>query len=329
MRITFYSAKEYDQLSFSNAEEAVNYDLQFVEQALDLSTVEHSKGSVAICVFVNDTVSEEVLVQLRDYGVKFVLLRCAGFNNIDLAAAKKWGIQVANVPAYSPESIAEHAVALLLSLNRRIPTALNRVKQFDFSLDGLQGIVLKGKKVGIVGTGKIGIATASILKGFGMELIAYDPYPNKAFEELGGRYVTFDYLVKQSDVISLSCPATPENIHLFNDEVFQKTKPGVLLINTGRGVLIDTSAAIKALQSGILRGLGLDVYEKEAALFFNNHRNETIQDDELRLLLSFENVILTGHQAFLTEEALGVIADITFRNLKSLNEEGSEAFIVH
>lgn len=328
MKITFYSAKEYDQVSFANAEEAIDYELQFVAQALDLHSVEQARGSAAICVFVNDTVSEEVLLQLAAFGVQFVLLRCAGFNNIDLVAAKKLGIQIANVPAYSPESIAEHAVALLLSLNRRIPTALNRVKQFDFSLDGLQGIVLKGKTVGLVGTGKIGLAIAGILKGFGMELIAFDPYPNSAFEALGGRYVPFDYLVEQSDVISLSCPATPENRHLFSDAVFERIKPGMLLINTGRGVLIDTVAAIKALQSGKLRGLGLDVYEREAALFFNNHRNETIEDDNLRLLLSFDNVILTGHQAFLTEEALAVIAHITFQNLKGLVEKNVEVFLV-
>ncbi|MEY4922739.1 MAG: hypothetical protein RLY17_1456, partial [Pseudomonadota bacterium] len=246
-------------------------------------------------------------------------LRCAGFNNVDLQAAKELGIQVVRVPAYSPEAVAEHAVGMMMSLNRRIHRAYQRTRDANFSLEGLIGFNMHNRTAGIIGTGKIGIATLRILNGFGMKLLAYDPYPGQQALALGAEYVCLDELYAQSDVISLHCPMTSDNYHLLNKESFDKMKDGVMIINTSRGGLIDSAAAIKALKQQKIGALGMDVYENERDLFFEDKSNDVIQDDIFRRLSSCHNVLFTGHQAFLTEEALTSISNITMQNIAQLN----------
>ncbi|CAM1511774.1 Fc.00g092870.m01.CDS01 [Cosmosporella sp. VM-42] len=324
MRVSVFSAKPYDKKYLASVLEAKHsesgVELIFHEFALDEDTVSIVDGADAICVFVNDTVNENVLMELAERGVKAVLLRCAGFNNVDLDVAEKLRIMVANVPSYSPEAVAEFAVALIQTLNRKTHRAYNRVREGNFALDGLLGKTLYGKTVGIVGTGKIGVATARIMKGFGCRLLAYDPFRSPAFEEYG-EYRTLDELLPECDIVSLHCPLMEKTRHIINPENLAKMKQGAMLVNTSRGGLIDTEAVIHALKSNHIGGLALDVYEAEGELFYNDHSSHIIQDDHLMRLMTFPNVLVCGHQAFFTEEALTEIAECTLRNL--------EEFMVH
>ncbi|MGJ8513912.1 2-hydroxyacid dehydrogenase [Carnimonas bestiolae] len=319
MKITFFSAHRYDQHSFDHAAASLPSDSsrEFVyqEAALDIDTVALAHDSDAVCVFVNDTLDRHVLEQLHGYGVKAVLLRCAGFNNVDLDTAHQLGMFVARVPAYSPPAVAEHALALTMTLNRHIHRAYTRARDGNFALDGLLGRNLHGKTVGIVGTGRIGVATARIFKGLGCNVIGSDPFPSDEFRDIG-KLVELPQLLEASDVISLHCPLLESTHHLINSDTLPQMKKGVLLINTSRGGLIDTQAVIGALKSGQLGGLAIDVYENEEPLFFKNREETFIDDDQFVRLMSFPNVLITGHQGFFTEEALHEIAHTTLGNLE-------------
>lgn len=271
-----------------------------------------------MCLFVNDDGSREVLEELAALGVEILALRCAGFNNVDLDAAQELGIKVVRVPAYSPEAVAEHAVGMMMCLNRRIHRAYLRTRDANFSLEGLIGFNMHNRTAGVIGTGKIGVATMRILKGFGMKLLAYDPFPSEQALELGAEYVDLKTLYAQSDVITLHCPLTPENHHLLNADAFAMMKNGVMVINTSRGALIDSTAAIDALKQQKIGALGMDVYENERDLFFEDKSNDVIQDDVFRRLSACHNVLFTGHQAFLTEEALTSISQTTLQNISQL-----------
>ncbi|MBS6022200.1 MAG: 2-hydroxyacid dehydrogenase [Haemophilus haemolyticus] len=318
MKIAIYSTKSYDRKYIELINAKYNFDLEFFDFMLNESTARLAEHCEVVCIFVNDNGSRKVLEKLAALGVKIVALRCAGFNNVDLKAAQELGIQVVRVPAYSPEAVAEHTIGLMMTLNRRIHRAYQRTREANFSLEGLIGFNMHGRTVGVIGTGKIGIAVIRILKGFGMNILAYDPFKNPVVEELGGQYVELDELYAKSHVITLHCPATPENYHLLNREAFAKMKDGVMIVNTSRGSLIDTQAAIDALKQRKIGALGMDVYENERDLFFEDKSNEVIQDDIFRRLSSCHNVLLTGHQAFLTEEALTNIADVTLSNVYKL-----------
>ncbi len=318
MKIAIYSTKQYDRKFLEKANQQFGYELEFFDFMLSAQTAKTAVGSQAVCIFVNDDGGREVLTELAQLGVKTLALRCAGFNNVDLAAAKELGIDVVRVPAYSPEAVAEHAVGLMLCLNRRIHRAYQRTRDANFSLEGLIGFNMHQRTAGIIGTGKIGIATMRILKGFGMKLLAFDPYPNPQALELGAQYVDLQTLYAQSDVISLHCPLTPENHHLLNASAFAQMKDGVMIVNTSRGGLIDSQAAIDALKQQKIGSLGMDVYENERDLFFVDKSNDVILDDVFRRLSSCHNVLFTGHQAFLTEEALLSISQTTLSNIKQL-----------
>lgn len=318
MKIAVYSTKSYDRKYLELVNVKYNFDLEFFDFMLSKRTAKMAEGCQAVCIFVNDNEDREVLTELAQIGVKIIALRCAGFNNVDLEAAKELGLSVVRVPAYSPEAVAEHTVGLMLTLNRRIHRAYQRTREANFSLEGLIGFNMHGRTVGVIGTGKIGLAVMRILKGFGMHILCYDPFKNPAAEELGATYVSLDELYAHSHVITLHCPATPENYHLLNAEAFKKMKDGVMIINTSRGTLIDTQAAIEALKSRKIGALGMDVYENERDLFFEDKSNEVILDDVFRRLSSCHNVLLTGHQAFLTEEALTSISDVTLSNIHAL-----------
>ncbi|MEX4589931.1 2-hydroxyacid dehydrogenase [Haemophilus influenzae] len=318
MKIAIYSTKSYDRKYIELINAKYNFDLEFFDFMLNESTARLAEHCEVVCIFVNDNGSRKVLEKLAALGVKIVALRCAGFNNVDLKAAQELGIQVVRVPAYSPEAVAEHTIGLMMTLNRRIHRAYQRTREANFSLEGLIGFNMHGRTVGVIGTGKIGIAVMRILKGFGMNILAYDPFKNPVVEDFGGQYVELDELYAKSHVITLHCPATPENYHLLNREAFAKMKDGVMIVNTSRGSLIDTQAAIDALKQRKIGALGMDVYENERDLFFEDKSNEVIQDDIFRRLSSCHNVLLTGHQAFLTEEALTNIADVTLSNVYKL-----------
>ena len=318
MKIAIYSTKSYDRKYIELINAKYNFDLEFFDFMLNESTARLAEHCEVVCIFVNDDGNRKVLEKLAALGVKIVALRCAGFNNVDLKAAQELGIKVVRVPAYSPEAVAEHTVGLMMTLNRRIHRAYQRTREANFSLEGLIGFNMHGRTVGVIGTGKIGVAVMRILKGFGMHILAYDPFKNHAVEELGAEYVELDELYARSHVITLHCPATPENYHLLNREAFAKMKDGVMIINTSRGSLIDTPAAIDALKQRKIGALGMDVYENERDLFFEDKSNEVILDDVFRRLSSCHNVLLTGHQAFLTEEALTSIADVTLSNVYKL-----------
>lgn len=326
MKLAVFSTRPYDQ-KYLKSVHAAKYgesgiELVFHEFALDDDTVSLVDSVDAVCVFVNDTLSKHVVTTLASKGVKAILLRCAGFNNVDLETAQNLGIMVANVPSYSPEAVAEFAVALIQTLNRQTHRAYNRVREGNFALEGLLGRTLCGKTVGIVGVGKIGLATARIMKGFGCRLLAYDPFPSPAFEEYG-EYRSLDDLLPECDIVSLHCPLMPQTRHIINAESLKKMKKDAMLVNTSRGGLLDTSAVIRALKSQHLGGLAIDVYEAEGELFYNDHSSKIIQDDHLMRLMTFPNVIVCGHQAFFTEEALTEIADCTLRNLDEYKKEGT------
>jgi D-lactate dehydrogenase len=282
---------------------------------LGSETVELAAGCPAVCIFVNDRADAAVLEALQRGGTRLVALRCTGFNNVDLKAAASLGIKVVRVVTYSPNSVAEHAVALLMAINRKIHRAYNRTRDSNFSLDGLIGFDLAGKTVAVVGTGKIGRVFAQIMLGFGCEVIGYDPYPHPEFEAMGARYAQPGEIGALADVVSLHCPLTPSTYHIINAETLKRAKPGALLINTSRGGLVDTEAVIDALKSGQLGGLAIDVYEQEADLFFRDLSSVVIADDVFQRLISFPNVIVTGHQAFLTREALTTICETTMRSV--------------
>ncbi|MFT3973643.1 MAG: 2-hydroxyacid dehydrogenase [Amaricoccus sp.] len=316
MRTAVFSTKPYDRefLSAANADGA--HDLAFLEARLDAATAPLAEGFEAVCVFVNDRLDAEVIAILAAGGVRVVALRCAGFNNVDIAAAARLGVVVVRVPAYSPHAVAEFTVAMLLALDRNIPRAWARVRENNYALDGLIGRNLHGRRVGVIGTGKIGAIVARILKlGFGCEVVASDPFENPEVTALGIPYVPRAEVVAGSDVVTLHCPLTPDTRHLIDAAAIESARPGFFLVNTSRGALVDTRALIAGLKSRKIGGVALDVYEQEENLFFEDLSNEIIEDDVFQRLLTFPNVLVTGHQAFLTEEALGNIADTTLANL--------------
>ncbi len=311
-----FDTKPYDRDALLRAAAGHPLDLHFMEHRLSAETAAAAAGAHSVCTFVNDRVDRACLTVLAGLGVKHVALRCAGFNSTDIPAARELGLTVTRVPAYSPYAVAEHAVALLLALNRKIPRANNRVHDLNFSLQGLVGFDLHGKTAGLIGTGKIGRVAGQILRGFGMRVLACDPFPSLAWaQQLGGEYTNVDTLMSQSDVISLHTPLTPETRHLICQDTLQKMKPGTILVNVSRGALIDTTALIEALKSGHLGGVALDVYEEEEGVFFEDLSGKILQDDELARLLTFPNVLITAHQAFLTREALSEIARVTVENI--------------
>ncbi|GGD51926.1 2-hydroxyacid dehydrogenase [Lacimicrobium alkaliphilum] len=314
MKVGVFSAKQYDRDSLLQA--GPDIEMSFIEARLNQQTLPLAAGFDAICVFVNDQLDKNVIQQLKDMGIRHIALRCAGFNNIDLDAAKQCGISVSRVPAYSPEAVAEHTLALILTLNRKLHKAYNRIKEGNFSIEGLLGFNLCGKTVGIVGTGRIGLATIRILRGIGCRILCYDPVESQEVSATGAQYVTLNTLFSESDIISLHCPLTPSTHHMIDDACIEKMQHGVMLINTSRGGLIDTSAVIRGLKNRKIGYLGLDVYEMEGDLFFEDLSNEIIQDDVFLRLLTFPNVVITGHQGFFTQQALKQIAVTTVNNLK-------------
>ncbi|HUI61812.1 MAG TPA: 2-hydroxyacid dehydrogenase [Steroidobacteraceae bacterium] len=314
-----FDTKPYDREPLQSAAAASDIEWRFLDFRLSRETAPLARGAQAVCVFVNDQVDRPCLEVLAAQSVKLVALRCTGFNNVDVTAAKELGLAVTRVPVYSPYAVAEHAVALLLTLNRKIHRAFNRVRELNFSLNGLVGSDLHGKTAGIIGTGKIGRIVAQILRGFGMKVLAYDPFPNRDWAaQQAVEYVSASDLARLSDVISVHVPLTPETKHLIRRETLGLMKSGAILINVSRGALIDTTALIAALKSGRLGGVALDVYEEEEGIFHVDLSGEVLHDDELARLLTFPNVIITAHQAFLTREALADIARTTVANLVAL-----------
>jgi len=314
MKITFFSTQPYDKEFFIRHNSDHHFTLEFLEAALDEKTVELIKDSLAVCVFVNDVVIE----CLAEKGVKIIALRCAGFNNVDLHAAKEKNIQVCRVPSYSPKAVAEHAVAMILTLNRKTHKAYNRVREQNFSLNGLLGFDLHGKTVGVIGTGNIGKAFCKIMLGFGCKVLAYDLIANREAEALGVTYLPFIDVISQSDIISLHSPLNEQTHNIINCDTIKMMKTGVMLINTSRGGLVDTKAVIAGLKTGKLGYVGIDVYEQEEKLFFRDLTGGIIQDDIIFRLMSFPNVLITAHQGFFTKEALTQIASITLQNVKEL-----------
>jgi D-lactate dehydrogenase len=323
-QIAFYDTKSYDRVFFDPLAEKQGIDLVYHDFRLAESNAASAGGADAVCVFVNDKMDEACLGALAEMGIRLVALRCAGFNNLDLDAAKRLGITIVRVPAYSPYSVAEHTVALLLTLNRKIHRAYNRVRELNFSLGGLVGFDLHGKTVGILGTGKIGRITAGIFRGFGCKVLAQDLYPDEEWAEKNGvSYRTLNEVLAESEIVSLHMPLTSESHHILNEETISRMKHGAYLINTSRGKLVDSTAVITALKSGHLGGVALDVYEEEEGVFFEDHSATALQDDVLARLLTFPNVLVTSHQAFLTEEALSAIAETTLDSISSF-VEGAE-----
>ncbi|MFH0258426.1 2-hydroxyacid dehydrogenase [Vibrio rumoiensis] len=320
MKISMFSTKSYDEASFCQANENHGHECHFYNFQLDLKTASIAEDSQVVCAFVNDDLSRPVLEKLAKQGTKLIAMRCAGFDRVDLEAAKELGLQVVRVPAYSPEAIAEHAVGMMMCLNRRFHKAYQRTRDANFSLEGLTGFNFYGKTAGVIGTGKIGLAIMRILKGLGMNVLCYDPYPSDAANEIGATYSSLDDIYQQSDVITLHCPLTSENRRLLNAESFSKMKDKVMIINTSRGGLLDSQDAIEALKAGKIGALGLDVYDNEKELFFQDKSNDIITDDIFRRLSACHNVLFTGHQAFLTNEALANIADTTLSNIKLFSQ---------
>jgi D-lactate dehydrogenase len=320
MKVAVFSTKRYDQEFLTAANQGHGHEFTFLDVHLTPQTAPLAEEHDAVCAFVNDTLNEATLVQLAKAGVKLVALRCAGFNNVDLPMAQSLGIQVVRVPAYSPYAVAEHALALIMTLNRNTHRAYNRVREANFALDGLMGFDVHGKTIGIIGTGKIGQVMAGLLQGFGCRLVAYDLYPNQTCRDLGVEYLSLNELCAQSDIITLHCPLTPETYHLISTALIQQMKRGVMIINTSRGAIIDTLAVIEGLKSGRIGYLGLDVYEEEDDLFFEDLSNKVIQDDTFTRLLTFPNVLITGHQAFFTRQALQNIAETTVANITTVGK---------
>lgn len=321
MDILFFSAQPYDIHYFNQSNHQGEHRFRFLEAQLNEDNAALIKEESVICVFVNDKVNAAVINELQQKGVRLIALRCAGFNNVDLKAAAAAGIKVVRVPAYSPHAVAEHAVALLLGLNRKIYKSYNRVRDGNFTLNGLEGFDLFGKTIGVVGTGNIGAVFCRIMLGFGCKVYAHDIYENEELLELGVKYVSLDTIFAQSDVISLHCPLMESTRHMINAHSIASMKMGVVLINTSRGGLIDTASVVAALKDGHIGALGIDVYEQEEHLFFQNFSGSIIQDDVLSRLTTFPNVLVTAHQGFFTKEALTQIAEVTLNNIRSFEKE--------
>lgn len=319
MKIAFFSSQPYDKEFFKAHNEAYGFSLKFFDASLSAETAGLAKGYDAVCVFVNDKVDADVITQLKEQGIRIVALRSAGFNNVDLTAAREAGLHVCRVPAYSPEAVAEHAAALILTLNRKTHKAYNRVREQNFALQGLMGFDLHGKTVGVVGTGKIGQSFCRIMAGFGCRVLAFDVVANRDMEAIGVEYVPLLELLQQSDIVSLHTPLNEQTRHLINNDTVQYLKQGMMLINTSRGALVNTQAVIAALKSGRIAYLGIDVYEQEEQLFFRDRSGDIIEDDDIQRLMSFPNVLVTAHQAFFTKEALDQIAETTMGNLLRIN----------
>jgi len=325
MKITFFSSKPYDKEFFDKANRKFNFELDYFETHLGPHVLNLIENTDAVCAFVNDKLDAEVLESLAKKGVKYIALRCAGFNNVDLDAAKRLGLRVSRVPAYSPEAVAEHAMAMILTLNRKTHKAYNRVREQNFALNGLMGFNLYQKTIGVIGTGNIGAAFAKIAKGFGARVLAYDISENQELKQLGIEYVSQEQLLSESDIVSLHCPLMESTHHLINEDSIQKMKQNVMIINTSRGGLIDTKAVINGLKSKHIGYLGIDVYEQEEKLFFRDLSHTIIEDDTIQRLMSFPNVLVTAHQAFFTREALEQIANSTLSSLSHF--EKNEEFI--
>lgn len=323
MKIAFFSTKPYDKVFFERENEHYGFQFNFYETHLGPHIVNAIENEKVVCVFVNDKLSRQVIEVLAHKGIKLIALRCAGFNNVDLEAAKEFGIQVCRVPAYSPEAVAEHTMAMLLTLNRKTHKAYNRVREQNFALNGLLGFNIHQKKIGVIGTGKIGKAFIRIALGFGAQVIAYDLYPDQDLANAGVQYTNLDQLFKESDIISLHCPLTADNHYLINKESLAKMKAGVTIINTSRGNLIHTNDAINALKEHKIGLLGIDVYEQEEKLFFKDLSTTIIEDDTIQLLMSFPNVLVTAHQAFFTTEALTQISQRTLKSIADLLNTGT------
>jgi len=323
MKTAVFSTKVYDKDYLDKANEG-RHELAFFESTLRPSTVRLAEGYDSVCAFVNDNLSKEVIEGLARLGIKLIVLRCAGFNNIDIETTSKNNILVLRVPAYSPHAVAEHAVALIMTLSRKTHKAYNRVRDGNFSLERLIGYDLYGKTVGIIGTGRIGAVLATIMMGFGCKIIAFDRYENKDLVSKGVKYMSQDEVFAQADIISLHCPLTPESHHMINTQTLSQMKRGVMLINTSRGKLIDTEAAIESLKDSHLGYLGIDVYEQEEKIFFKDLSEVVIRDDKISRLVNFPNVLITAHQAFLTDTALTQIAFTTIENLNNFENETIE-----
>lgn len=320
MKVAVFSTNKFEKPFLESANQKYNLELNYFDTKLSSKTAVLTAGFPAISCFVTDQLNADTLKIIANNGTSLIALRSTGFNHVDINAAKNLGITVVRVPAYSPYAVAEFAVGLILTLNRKIHRAIAHVREHDFSLEGLLGFDLHDKTVGIIGTGKIGTVFANIMRGFDCNLLAVDPMPNEACKKLGVKYVTLDELYQQSDIISLHCPLTPDTHHIINETALAKVKPDVMLINTGRGALIDTKAAIKALKNGTIGYLGLDVYEEEENLFFQNLTDVIIQDDIFARLQTFPNVIITGHQAFFTREAVSNIAETTLNSIHTFQQ---------
>ena len=327
MDVAVFSTRSYDRefLDLANAAAGNSHTLRYFDASLSEQTVALTAGSGAICAFVNDRLDQNILAALHSQGTRLVALRCAGFNHVDLEAAEALEIAVARVPAYSPEAIADHTVALILSLNRKLHRAYVRVREGNFALDGLLGFNLGNRTVGIVGTGRIGAVVANILQGFGCTLLAFDPVPDEILEQRGVTYVPFPELMERSDIVTIHCPLTPQTHHLIDANSLKLIREGAMLINTSRGAVVDTRAVIAGLKSGRIGALGLDVYEEEGDLFFRDLSETMLQDDVFARLLTFPNVLITGHQGFFTREAMTAIAETTIHNISSFEETGRAA----
>ena len=329
MKVAVFSAKPYDIRFLQERNAAHGHELRFFDARLDADTAQLAHDFPAVCAFVNDRLDRATLQLLTAGGTRYVAMRCAGFNNVDLKAAAELGILVARVPAYSPRAVAEHTVAMMLTLNRQIHRAWNRVRENNFSLDGLLGFDVHGCTVGVIGTGNIGRLVARILRlGFDCEVLAHDPNRDAGLEAIGVRYGGTRDIAAECDIVTLHCPLTPQTRHLINEDFIEAMKPGVMLVNTSRGALMDTEAVIVGLKSGRIGYLALDVYEQEADLFFEDLSNEIIQDDVFQRLLTFPNVLVTGHQAFFTRNALTNIADTTLGNLSDFDQGRTPANLV-
>ena len=320
MKTALFSTKSYDRETFEKYAAHYRQTVTYFDNRLDPVSARLAQGFQAVCAFVNDDLNQATLEVLAQNGVKLIALRCAGFNNIDTKAAQALGLSVVRVPAYSPYAVAEHALALIMTLNRKTHKAYNRVRDGNFSLDRLEGFDLHAKTVGVIGTGKIGQVFSTIMKGLGCTVLAYDPYPNKDLERQGVKYLPQAEVLKTADIISLHCPLTPENHHLINAQTIRQMKDGVMVINTSRGALIDTKAIIQALKKKKVGYLGIDVYEQEADFFFQDLSDEIIKDDTLMRLMTFPNVLITAHQGFFSHEALAQIAQTTLASLAAFEK---------
>lgn len=320
MNILFFSTQPYDITYFNQANPGNTHSFRFLEYPLNEDNTALIKDETAVCIFVNDKADAAVIRRLKEKGIRLIALRCAGFNNVDLKAAAEAGIKVVRVPAYSPHAVAEHAVTLLLALNRKIYKSYNRVRDNNFTLSGLEGFDVYGKTVGVIGTGNIGAVFCRIMLGFGCKVLAHDVYNNEALMKAGVTYVSPETIMREADIISLHCPLTPDTRHLINAHTIQQMKRGVVLINTSRGGLVDTKAVVEALKDGHIGALGIDVYEQEEQLFFQNFSGTIVQDDVLSRLTTFPNVLVTAHQGFFTREALTQIAETTLANVTAFEK---------